>query len=115
YATRNASECERAGSTRHSAPGTYTNRPRTARDNANYRHGCAESRRTGVGNRKRANKSDETCMIELSRNVTFGQYINNGSAITSLDPRVKIAGAILLIALVSFVGSFAAFALCLLF
>lgn len=54
-------------------------------------------------------------MIELSRNVTFGQYINNGSAITSMDPRVKIASAILLIALVSFVGSFAAFALCLLF
>ena len=52
-------------------------------------------------------------MIEISRNVTFGQYINNGSAITSLDPRVKIGSAILLIALVSFVGSFAAFALCL--
>ena len=54
-------------------------------------------------------------MIELSRSITFGQYINNGSAITSMDPRVKIACAILLIALVSFIGSFAAFALCLLF
>ncbi len=54
-------------------------------------------------------------MIELSRNVTFGQYINNGSTLTNMDPRVKIACAIVLIALVSFVGSFAAFALCLLF
>jgi energy-coupling factor transport system permease protein len=54
-------------------------------------------------------------MIELSRNVTFGQYINNGSALSRMDPRTKIFCAILLIALTSIVSRFSAFALCLLF
>ncbi len=54
-------------------------------------------------------------MIELSRNITFGQYINNGSVLTRMDPRVKLLCAFLLIALFSFVSSFLAFAICLLF
>lgn len=54
-------------------------------------------------------------MIELSRNVTFGQYINNGSLLTRMDPRAKLASAILLIALVSLVSRFSVFALCMLF
>ena len=54
-------------------------------------------------------------MIELSRDITFGQYINNGSALTRMDPRTKLLAAVLLIILVSFVTSFTAFALCLLY
>jgi energy-coupling factor transport system permease protein len=54
-------------------------------------------------------------MIELSRNITFGQYINNGSALTRMDPRTKLLCAILLITLVSIVSSVTAFAICLLF
>jgi energy-coupling factor transport system permease protein len=53
-------------------------------------------------------------MIELSRNITFGQYINNGSILTRLDPRAKLLSAVLLIFLFSFVSSFTALALCLL-
>src|SRR5579875_3546472 len=53
-------------------------------------------------------------MIELSRNITFGQFVNNGSSLTRMDPRVKLLCAILLIALVSYVGTYAAFAICLL-
>ena len=52
-------------------------------------------------------------MIELSRDIAFGQYINNGSLLTHMDPRAKLLCAVLLIALVSYVGSFTAFALCL--
>jgi energy-coupling factor transport system permease protein len=54
-------------------------------------------------------------MIELSRDIAFGQYINNGSLLTRMDPRAKLLSAVLLIALVSYVGSFIAFALCLAF
>lgn len=54
-------------------------------------------------------------MIEISRNITFGQYINNNSALTRMDPRIKLLCAFLLIALVSFVRSFFSFAICLLF
>lgn len=54
-------------------------------------------------------------MIELSRTITFGQYINNGSALSQMDPRTKLWCAFLLIALVSFVHSLLAFAICLLF
>ena len=54
-------------------------------------------------------------MIELSRNITFGQYINNGSALTRMDPRTKLFCAILLITLISIVSSATAFAICLLF
>lgn len=53
-------------------------------------------------------------MIELSRDITFGQYINNGSVLTRMDPRAKLLCAILLIALVSVIGSFIAFGICLL-
>jgi len=53
-------------------------------------------------------------MIELSRDITFGQYVNNGSVLTRMDPRTKILGIVLLIAVVSYVASFTAFALCLL-
>ena len=38
-------------------------------------------------------------MIELSRNITFGQYVNNSSVLTRLDPRAKLLCALLLIAL----------------
>ena len=54
-------------------------------------------------------------MIELSRTITFGQYIQNNSVLARLDPRTKLIGAILLIILVSYVHTFTAFALCLLF
>jgi energy-coupling factor transport system permease protein len=54
-------------------------------------------------------------MIELSRDITFGQYINNGSALTRMDPRIKLCCAFLLIAVVSFVSSFFSFAIFLLF
>jgi len=54
-------------------------------------------------------------MIELSRNITFGQYINNGSALSRMDPRTKLFCTFLLIVLVSFIHSFLAFAVCLLF
>lgn len=52
-------------------------------------------------------------MIELSRDIAFGQYINNGSLLTRMDPRAKLLCAVLLIALVSYIGGFTAFALCL--
>ena len=54
-------------------------------------------------------------MIELSRYVTLGQYINNSSVLARLDPRVKLVGAILFIALISWLNSFIAFAFFLLF
>ncbi len=54
-------------------------------------------------------------MIELSRNITFGQYINNGSDLTRMDPRTKILGAVFLITVTSFVNHFLAFAVCLFF
>jgi energy-coupling factor transport system permease protein len=53
-------------------------------------------------------------MIELSRDITFGQYINNGSQLVRMDPRTKLVCAILLIALVSIVSNFSSLALCLL-
>ena len=54
-------------------------------------------------------------MIELSRNITFGQYVNNSSALTRMDPRTKLFCAVLLIIFVSIVSSFTAFATFLLF
>ncbi|MBO0778653.1 MAG: energy-coupling factor transporter transmembrane protein EcfT [Ktedonobacteraceae bacterium] len=54
-------------------------------------------------------------MIELSRNITFGQYINNGSSLARMDPRAKLLCAILLIATISLVSKFLAFAVLLLF
>jgi energy-coupling factor transport system permease protein len=53
-------------------------------------------------------------MIEISRNVTFGQYINNGSPLTHMDPRAKLISAFLFIALTLFINHFIAFAVCLL-
>ena len=53
-------------------------------------------------------------MIELSRSITFGQFVNNGSKLTRMDPRIKLLCTILLIALVSYVGTYAAFGICLL-
>ena len=54
-------------------------------------------------------------MIELSRDITLGQYVNNGSALTRMDPRAKVLCAVFLIVLVSFVNSFTGFAVCLLY
>jgi energy-coupling factor transport system permease protein len=54
-------------------------------------------------------------MIELSRTITFGQYINNGSALTRMDPRTKLLCMVLVIATISYVSSFIAYAICLLF
>jgi energy-coupling factor transport system permease protein len=52
-------------------------------------------------------------MIELSRDITLGQYVNNGSALTRMDPRAKLLCAVFLIVLVSFVNTFTGFAVCL--
>ena len=54
-------------------------------------------------------------MIELSRNITFGQFVNNGSALTRMDPRTKLLSITLLLICVLYINSFLAFALCLLF
>lgn len=54
-------------------------------------------------------------MMELTRTITFGQYINNGSAIMRMDPRIKLLCMILIIALVSFISHFVAFACSLIF
>ncbi len=54
-------------------------------------------------------------MIELTRVIPFGQYVNNRSALTRMDPRTKLLCAILLIIFVSLVSSFVAFAAFLLF
>src|SRR5947209_2412441 len=53
-------------------------------------------------------------MLELSRDITFGQYVKNGSSLVRMDPRAKLLCTILLIALVSYVATFTAFGLCLL-
>jgi energy-coupling factor transport system permease protein len=52
-------------------------------------------------------------MIELSRDITFGQYINNGSPLTRMDPRAKLISAFFFIALALFIDRFLAFAVCL--
>jgi energy-coupling factor transport system permease protein len=59
--------------------------------------------------------SEETDMIELSRYIPFGQYVNNGSYVARLDPRTKVISAILFIACISFISKFAAFVFCLIF
>ncbi len=53
-------------------------------------------------------------MIEVSRNLSMGQFVDNHSHLTRLDPRVKLLGAIVLITLVSIVNTFIAFLPCLL-
>lgn len=54
-------------------------------------------------------------MIEISRTITFGQFINNHSQLTRMDPRGKLLCLILLIIVTSLIKSFAAFAGLLLF
>lgn len=54
-------------------------------------------------------------MIELSRYIPFGQYINNDSQIAQLDPRTKLVSAALLIACISYISHVPAFVLCLIF
>lgn len=54
-------------------------------------------------------------MIELSANVTFGQYVNNGSALTRMDARAKLLCAIVLIATLTYISSFTALAISLLY
>ena len=48
-------------------------------------------------------------MMELSRNVTIGQYINSGSVLHRLDPRIKIVGLVALIVIISLASTFMAF------
>ncbi|GHO54676.1 energy-coupling factor transporter transmembrane component T family protein [Ktedonobacter robiniae] len=54
-------------------------------------------------------------MIEISRTITFGQFINNHSPLTRMDPRGKLLCLILLIIVTSLIKSFIAFAGLLLF
>ncbi|HEX7735025.1 MAG TPA: energy-coupling factor transporter transmembrane component T [Ktedonobacteraceae bacterium] len=54
-------------------------------------------------------------MIEFSRYIPFGQYVNNGSRIANLDPRTKLVGALLLVAAISYISRVPAFLLCLAF
>ncbi len=51
-------------------------------------------------------------MIELTRSFAFGQFINNGSALSRMDPRTKLFCAVLLIALVSYISNAMAFFVC---
>ncbi len=48
-------------------------------------------------------------MMELSRNITIGQYVNSASVLHRLDPRIKIVGLVVLIIVISLASSFAAF------
>ncbi|MGH2448033.1 MAG: energy-coupling factor transporter transmembrane component T family protein [Chloroflexota bacterium] len=50
-------------------------------------------------------------MLELQRNVLFGQYVNSGSALHRLDPRVKLAGMVILVVAAFLLGSFLSFAI----
>nr|BBH95317.1 energy-coupling factor transporter transmembrane protein EcfT [Thermogemmatispora argillosa] len=54
-------------------------------------------------------------MIEISRHISFGQYVDNGSHLTRLDPRAKILCFILVVAAVTYISHFIALAICLLF
>ncbi len=54
-------------------------------------------------------------MIQLTRDITFGQYINNSSVLARMDPRTKLFCAIVLIVFITIVSSFIAFIACLLF
>lgn len=48
--------------------------------------------------------------MELSRTVTLGQFVNSGSAVHRLDPRLKILAEVVLIVVISLVSTFTAFA-----
>jgi energy-coupling factor transport system permease protein len=54
-------------------------------------------------------------MIEISRHISFGQYVDNGSRLTRLDPRAKILCFALAVAAFTYISQFAALALCLFF
>ena len=54
-------------------------------------------------------------MIEISRSISFGRYLNNGSRIANLDPRTKCLAAFLFIVCLSFISHPSAFVLCLVF
>lgn len=47
-------------------------------------------------------------MMEISRNLTIGQYVNTRSAIHRLDPRVKVGGLIALVIVTSICTTFSA-------
>lgn len=49
-------------------------------------------------------------MIELQRNVIFGQYVGTGSVVHSLDPRIKELAAAILIVAAFALDTFAGFA-----
>ncbi len=50
-------------------------------------------------------------MLELQRNVTFGQFIDTGSTIHKMDARIKLVVTFVLIVALFLIGSFAGFAL----
>lgn len=50
-------------------------------------------------------------MLELQRNVIFGQFVDTGSVIHRMDPRVKIAAAFVMLVASFLIGSFLGFAL----
>ncbi len=54
-------------------------------------------------------------MLELQRNVIFGQYVDTGSVIHRMDPRLKIAAAFVMLVASFLIGSFLGFALAYLF
>lgn len=54
-------------------------------------------------------------MIEISRYIPFGRYINNGSKIIYLDPRTKLICSVLMIVCIAYISSFVAFACFLIF
>jgi energy-coupling factor transport system permease protein len=49
-------------------------------------------------------------MLELQRNVVFGQFVDTGSAIHRMDPRIKIAATFVLLLASFFIDGFLGFA-----
>jgi energy-coupling factor transport system permease protein len=47
-------------------------------------------------------------MMELSRSVALGQYVNSGSVLHRLDPRIKVLGLVALIVVISLASTFIA-------
>jgi energy-coupling factor transport system permease protein len=47
-------------------------------------------------------------MMELSRSVALGQYVNSGSVLHRLDPRIKVLGLVALIVVISLASTFTA-------
>ena len=50
-------------------------------------------------------------MLELQRNVIFGQFVDTGSAVHRMDPRIKLGATFVLVAASFLVDSFLGFAL----